>query len=295
MTATVIDGKAFAAEIRAQVQEETQALLAETGKRPGLAVILVGDDPASEVYVRNKEKQAKAVGFHSETHRLRAETSQDELLQLIDRLNHNADIHAVLVQLPLPAHLNKDAVIAAIAPEKDVDGFHPSNVGKLWLGDEKCPVPCTPLGCSLLIKQYLGANLEGKKAVVIGASDIVGKPMAALLLRMRATVTVCNSKTPNLAAVAREADILIVATGRAELVKGDWIKSGALVLDVGISRVGEGGNTRLLGDVDFTAAKERAGAITPVPGGIGPITIACLLKNTVDLMKWMIKETENNE
>lgn len=288
MTAEIIDGKAFAASIREQVAEKTAWFKSHLGIQPGLAVVLVGEDPASQVYVKNKGIQAEAAGFHSETHRLDANTSQADLLALIERLNNDTNIHGILVQLPLPKHLDKDAVIAAIRPEKDVDGFHPVNIGKLWLGEEKCPVPCTPLGCSLILKERMGANLEGKNAVVIGASNIVGKPMAALLMRMRATVTVCNSKTANLPDVARNADILVVAAGRPHLVKGDWIKQGATVLDVGINRIDDGEKTKLVGDVDFDTAKEVAGAITPVPGGIGPMTIACLLHNTIDLLRWSL-------
>lgn len=289
MTATIIDGKAFAAEIREEVRAHTAEIIAAGGVRPGLAVVLVGDDAASDVYVRNKGIAAEAAGFYSETHRLPSATTQEALLALIEKLNQDAAIHGILVQLPLPAHLDKDAVIAAIAPHKDVDGFHPHNVGKLWLGEKDCPVPCTPLGCSLILKRYLGENLEGKTAVVIGASNIVGKPMAALLMRMRATVTVCNSRTPDLASVARGADILVVATGRAHLVKGDWIKTGAIVLDVGINRIEMNGKAQLVGDVDFAAAQESAGAITPVPGGIGPMTIACLLRNTLQLYQLSTK------
>ncbi|SUO97085.1 bifunctional methylenetetrahydrofolate dehydrogenase/methenyltetrahydrofolate cyclohydrolase FolD [Suttonella ornithocola] len=293
MSAKIIDGKAFAAHIREAVASEVKDIFNKTGKRPGLAVILVGNDPASEVYVKNKGIQAEAAGFLSETIRLDSNISQAELLSLIDQLNDRSDIHGILVQLPLPTHLDKDIVINAISPEKDVDGFHPLNVGKLWLGEDKFPIPCTPLGCSLILKEYVGSNLEGKIAVVIGASNIVGKPMGALLMKMRATVTICNSKTPNLPEVARQADILIVATGRAHLVKSDWIKPGAIVLDVGINRITDGDKSRLVGDVDFEAVKDKASAITPVPGGIGPMTIACLLRNTLDLMRW--QENTNNE
>lgn len=287
MSATIIDGKAFALKIREEVKAEVEKLQ----EKPGLAVVLVGEDPASEVYVRNKGIAAEEVGFYSVTKRLPENVSEEELLALIDALNEDNKIHGILVQLPLPAHLDKDLVIARIAPHKDVDGFHPNNVGKLWLGDLKCPVPCTPLGCSLILKDYFKtSNLEGKIAVVIGASNIVGKPMAALLMRMRATVMVCNSKTPDIAERARQADILVVAAGRSELVKGDWIKKGAIVLDVGINRVfDEAGKAKLVGDVDFMQAKMYAAAITPVPGGIGPMTIACLLRNTLDLMKWHYK------
>ena len=285
MTATIIDGKAFAADIREQVRLQVEKKIQKGGVRPGLAVVLVGDDAASDVYVRNKGIAAEAAGFYSETHRLSGETTQQQLLDLIQELNHKSSIHGILVQLPLPAHLDKEAVIAAIAPHKDVDGFHPHNVGKLWLGEKDCPVPCTPLGCSLILEHHLGSNLEGKKAVVIGASNIVGKPMAALLMRMRATVTVCNSKTPNLPEVTRQADILVVAAGRAELVKAEWIKAGAIVLDVGINHIERDGKAQLVGDVDFAAAKAVAGAITPVPGGIGPMTIACLLRNTLQLQQ----------
>lgn len=237
MTAEIIDGKAFATTIREKVAKKTAWFKDNLNIQPGLAVILVGEDAASQVYVKNKGIQAEAAGFYSETHRLAADITQKELLSVIERLNHDSNIHGILVQLPLPAHLDKEAVIAAICPEKDVDGFHPVNIGKLWLGEEECPVPCTPLGCSLILKERIGSNLEGKNAVVIGASNIVGKPMAALLMRMRATVTVCNSKTANLPDVVRGADILIVAAGRPHLVKGDWIKKGATVLDVGLSLI----------------------------------------------------------
>lgn len=278
--AEIIDGKAFAAQIRAQVSAEVAAWQAETGKRPGLAVVLVGNDVASEVYVANKGKQAKACGLHSVERRLPAETTQQALMKVVAELNADPSIHGILVQLPLPAHLDSDAVLNAINPDKDVDGFHPYNIGRLWSG-QPAPVPCTPLGCSLLLAERLG-DLSGKHAVVIGRSNIVGKPMAALLLAANATVSVAHSRTADLPALCREADILVAAVGQPEMVKGDWIKPGAVVLDVGINRIEVDGQRKLVGDVDFAAARNVAAAITPVPGGIGPMTIACLLRNTLN-------------
>lgn len=283
MSAEIIDGKAFAAKIRAEVAQECAAFRAQTGVQPGLAVVLVGNDAASEVYVRNKGIQAKEAGFNSLEYRLPAETTQRELLAQVAALNADPQVHGILVQLPLPAHLDADAVLNAIAPDKDVDGFHPVNVGRLWTGNP-VSIPCTPLGCALILKDRLG-DLSGKRAIVIGRSNIVGKPMAALLLAANATVTIAHSRTADLAARCREADIVIAAVGKPELVRGDWLKAGATVLDVGINRIAEGEKTRLVGDVHFASAVAVAGAITPVPGGIGPMTIACLLRNTLACAK----------
>lgn len=283
MSAAIIDGKAFAATIRAQVAQETAAFREKTGIQPGLAVVLVGKDPASEVYVRNKGIQAKEAGFNSLEYRLPENTTQAELLAQVAALNADPQVHGILVQLPLPAHLDADAVLNAITPDKDVDGFHPVNVGRLWTGNP-VSVPCTPLGCALILKDRLG-DLSGKRAIVIGRSNIVGKPMAALLLAANATVTIAHSRTADLAARCREADIVIAAVGKPELVRGDWLKPGATVLDVGINRIADGNKTRLVGDIHFASAAEVAGAITPVPGGIGPMTIACLLRNTLACAK----------
>lgn len=283
MSAEIIDGKAFAAKIRAEVAQECAAFRAQTGVQPGLAVVLVGNDAASEVYVRNKGIQAKEAGFNSLEYRLPAETTQSELLAQVAALNADPQVHGILVQLPLPAHLDADAVLNAIAPDKDVDGFHPVNVGRLWTGNP-VSIPCTPLGCALILQDRLG-DLSGKRAIVIGRSNIVGKPMTALLLAANATVTIAHSRTADLAARCREADIVIAAVGKPELVRCDWLKPGATVLDVGINRITEGEKTRLVGDVHFASAVEVAGAITPVPGGIGPMTIACLLRNTLACAK----------
>ena len=280
MTARIIDGKAFAAKVRAQVALQVATLTQEHGITPGLAVVLVGEDPASQVYVRNKGKQTKECGMASFEHKLDADTSEEALLTLIDRLNADPAVHGILVQLPLPGHLNEDLVINAIAPEKDVDGFHISNVGLLATG-QKAMVPCTPLGCLMMLREELG-SLAGLNAVVVGRSNIVGKPMAQLLLRDSCTVTIAHSRTRDIEAVCREADILVAAVGRPQMVTGDWVKPGATVIDVGINRIEkDGGGTRLVGDVDFASAAEVAGAITPVPGGVGPMTIACLLANTL--------------
>lgn len=283
MTATIIDGKAFAAQVRGQVAQHVTRLKDDHGITPGLAVVLVGADPASEVYVKSKGKMTKEVGMKSVEHRLADTTSEAELLTLIDTLNNDDTIHGILVQLPLPDHLNEDLVISAIDPAKDVDGFHISNVGLLGTG-QKSMVPCTPLGCLMMLRDHHG-NLSGMDAVVIGRSNIVGKPMAQLLLNDSCTVTIAHSRTKDLAAVVRRADIVIAAVGRPEMVPGDWIKPGATIIDVGINRLdaperGEG-KTRLVGDVDFDSCAKVAGAITPVPGGVGPMTIACLLANTV--------------
>ena len=283
MTATIIDGKAFAARVRGQVAEHVARLKAEHGITPGLAVVLVGADPASEVYVRSKGKMTVEVGMKSVEHRLQADTSEADLLTLIADLNADPEIHGILVQLPLPKHLNEDLVINAIDPGKDVDGFHISNVGLLGTG-QKSMVPCTPLGCLMMLRDHHG-SLSGMDAVIIGRSNIVGKPMAQLLLNDSCTVTIAHSRTKDLADVVRRADIVVAAVGRPEMVPGDWIKPGATVIDVGINRLdapenGEG-KTRLVGDVDFASCSEVAGVITPVPGGVGPMTIACLLANTV--------------
>jgi methylenetetrahydrofolate dehydrogenase (NADP+)/methenyltetrahydrofolate cyclohydrolase len=283
MTATLIDGKAFAANVRARVATHVARIKEAQGVTPGLAVVLVGDDPASEVYVRSKGKQTVEVGMHSYEHKLPADTSEADLLALIEQLNGDKDVHGILVQLPLPKHLNESLVINAIDPAKDVDGFHISNVGLLGTG-QKSMVPCTPLGCLMMLRDHLG-ELSGKDAVVIGRSNIVGKPMAQLLLGDSCTVTIAHSRTKDLAEVVKRADIVVAAVGRANFVQGDWVKPGATVIDVGINRIpapekGEG-KTRLVGDVDFEAVKEVAGAITPVPGGVGPMTIACLLANTL--------------
>ena len=280
MSAQIIDGKAFAAKVRGQVAEHVTRIKEENGITPGLAVVLVGEDPASQVYVRSKGKQTVEAGMNSYEHKLDADTSQDDLLKLIADLNADKDVHGILVQLPLPKHLNEDLVINSIAPEKDVDGFHISNVGLLGTG-QKSMVPCTPLGCLMMLRDYHG-SLSGMNAVVIGRSNIVGKPMAQLLLGDSCTVTIAHSRTKDLPAVVRGADIVVAAVGRPEMVPGDWIKPGATVIDVGINRIDKPeGGTRLVGDVDYASCAEVAGAITPVPGGVGPMTIACLLANTV--------------
>ena len=276
----IIDGKAFAAELRGRVANAVSRLESSHGLIPGLAVVLVGEDPASEVYVRNKGKQTVEVGMASFEHRLSDQTTERELLVLIDQLNSDPTVHGILVQLPLPAQINTHAVINAIDPDKDVDGFHLINVGRLTTGESGL-VPCTPLGCMMLLRAYAG-DLSGQNAVIVGRSNIVGKPMAALLLAAHCTVTVAHSRTKDLTDVCRQADILIAAVGRAEMIQGDWIKPGATVIDVGINRIdGENGKKRLVGDVEFASASAVAGAITPVPGGVGPMTIACLLRNTV--------------
>ena len=283
MAAEIIDGKAFAARVRGQVAEHVVRLKAEHAIIPGLAVVLVGEDPASQVYVRSKGKLTVEVGMHSVEHKLDVDTSEADLLAVIDQLNADAAIHGILVQLPLPNHLNEDLVISSISPAKDVDGFHISNVGLLGTG-QKSMVPCTPLGCLMMLRDHFG-SLSGCDAVVIGRSNIVGKPMAQLLLGDSCTVTIAHSRTKDLADVVRRADIVVAAVGRAEMVPGDWIKPGAVVIDVGINRIpapekGEG-KMKLVGDVDYATCAEVAGAITPVPGGVGPMTIACLLVNTL--------------
>ena len=275
-----IDGKVFAQGLRERVCAAVSSLQRDHGLTPGLAVVLVGEDPASQVYVRNKGKQTLEAGMKSFEHKLPDTTSETELLGLIDQLNADPDVHGILVQLPLPDQIDSHAVINAINPDKDVDGFHLINVGRLSTGAAGL-VPCTPLGCLMLLKDELG-DLSGKNAVVVGRSNIVGKPMAALLLAESCTVTIAHSRTQDLAGVCREADILVAAVGRPEMIPGDWVKPGATVIDVGINRIeGEEGKTRLVGDVDNASAEAVAGAITPVPGGVGPMTIACLLRNTV--------------
>lgn len=274
MTATLIDGKAFAASLRTRIGTAVTAMKAQ-GITPSLTVVLVGEDPASEVYVRSKGRMTREVGMNSFEHRLPADTPQADLLALIDRLNGDPAVNGILVQLPLSSHMDEAAVINAIDPAKDVDGFHILNVGRLATG-QKAMVPCTPLGCLMLLRDQLG-SLAGKNALVIGRSNIVGKPMAQLLLRDSATVTMAHSRTSNLQDLCRQADIVVAAVGRPHFVQGDWIKLGAVVIDVGINRTDDG----LVGDVDFDGAAKFAGAITPVPGGVGPMTIACLLANTL--------------
>ncbi|WP_323022866.1 bifunctional methylenetetrahydrofolate dehydrogenase/methenyltetrahydrofolate cyclohydrolase FolD [Pararhodobacter sp.] len=277
MSATIIDGKAFAARVRGQVAEHVARLKAEHGITPGLAVVLVGEDPASQSYVRSKGKQTVEAGMNSFERKLPAETTEAELLAVVKELNEDPSVHGILVQLPLPGQMSSDLVINAIDPAKDVDGFHISNVGLLGTG-QKSMVPCTPLGCLMLLRDHHG-SLSGMNAVVIGRSNIVGKPMAQLLLGDSCTVTIAHSRTKDLPEVVRRADIVVAAVGRPEMVTGDWLKPGATVIDVGINRVE--GRKGLVGDVDFASAVEVAGAITPVPGGVGPMTIACLLANTL--------------
>lgn len=279
MTARVIDGKAFAADVRARVAAHVAQLAEEHGLQPGLAVVLVGEDPASQVYVRNKGTQTVECGMASFEHKLPADTSEADLLALVAKLNADPTVHGILVQLPLPKHLNSDLVINAIDPAKDVDGFHISNVGLLGTG-QKAMVPCTPLGCLMMLRDHHG-SLAGMSAVVVGRSNIVGKPMAQLLLGDSCTVTIVHSRTKDLAAVCRGADILVAAVGRPEMITGDMVKPGATVIDVGINRIERDGKARLVGDVHYASAAAVAGAITPVPGGVGPMTIACLLANTL--------------
>lgn len=279
MSAQIIDGKAFAAKLRGQVGEHVAALKDDHGITPGLAVVLVGEDPASQVYVRSKGKMTNEVGMKSVEHKLDEATSEADLLALIEQLNNDATIHGILVQLPLPKHLDEDLVINSINPAKDVDGFHISNVGLLGTG-QKSMVPCTPLGCLMMLRDHHG-SLSGMDAVVIGRSNIVGKPMAQLLLGDSCTVTIAHSRTKDLPEVVGRADIVVAAVGRPEMVPGEWIKKGATVIDVGINRIERDGKIKLVGDVDFASCSAVAGAITPVPGGVGPMTIACLLANTV--------------
>ena len=281
-----IDGKAKAAELSESIKTSTAKLLETHGLKPGLAVVIVGEDPASQVYVRNKKRTAEACGFHSVQHTLPASVSQEELLKLIDNLNNDDSINGILVQLPIPEQIDEQTITQSISPEKDVDGFHFQNIGKLTSGDtDTAFVPCTPAGCMLMVEDQLGKDLSGLNAVVVGRSNIVGKPMASLLLKANATVTVCHSRTADLPAVCRAADVLVAAVGRPNMIKGDWIKPGAVVIDVGINRIdtevdGET-KSKLTGDVDYEEATRIAAAITPVPGGVGPMTIAMLMANTL--------------
>ncbi|WP_334071678.1 MULTISPECIES: bifunctional methylenetetrahydrofolate dehydrogenase/methenyltetrahydrofolate cyclohydrolase FolD [Paenibacillus] len=275
MTAPLINGKQVSEEIRGSLRGEVERL-AKQGFKPGLAVVLVGEDPASQVYVRNKEKACQDLGYYSEVHRLPASTSQEDLLALVDKLNRQENIHGILVQLPLPGHIDEKSVIDAIAVEKDVDGFHPVNVGNLVIGDDSL-LPCTPAGVIELIKRT-GIEMAGKHAVVIGRSNIVGKPVSLLLQREHATVTMCHSKTANMKEITKQADILVVAIGRANFVDASYVKPGAVVIDVGMNRLDNG---KLAGDVDFESVKEVSGPITPVPGGVGPMTITMLMQNTL--------------
>ncbi|MCC3861933.1 bifunctional methylenetetrahydrofolate dehydrogenase/methenyltetrahydrofolate cyclohydrolase FolD [Pseudemcibacter aquimaris] len=280
MTASIIDGKAFAANVKETVARKVETLKNDHDLTPGLAVVLVGEDPASQVYVRNKNKSTVAAGMNSFEHLMNDDVSEADLIAKVNELNNDPAVHGILVQLPLPKHINEAAVIESISPEKDVDGFHVINSGLLATGG-KGMVPCTPLGCIMMLKDKLG-NLSGLDAVVVGRSNIVGNPMAQLLLNESCTVTIAHSRTKNIEDVVRRADIVVAAVGVPELVKGDWIKEGATVIDVGINRITkDDGKTKLVGDVEFDSAAERAGAITPVPGGVGPMTIAVLLANTV--------------
>jgi methylenetetrahydrofolate dehydrogenase (NADP+)/methenyltetrahydrofolate cyclohydrolase len=278
--ATIIDGKAFSANLRGEIARKVALLKQAHSITPGLAVVLVGEDPASQVYVRSKGKQTAEAGMNSYEHKLDKSTSQADLLALIDKLNNDPEVHGILVQLPLPGHIDEETIINSVSVDKDVDGFHLSNVGLLSTGAQGI-VPCTPLGSLMMLKDQLG-DLSGMKAIIVGRSNIVGKPMAALLLKESCTVTIAHSRTRDLPGECRQADILVAAVGRPEMVKGDWIKPGATVIDVGINRIENAdGSTRLVGDVEFDSAVEVAGAITPVPGGVGPMTIACLLHNTL--------------
>ena len=277
--ASIIDGKAFAEILRKDVAVGARAFREKRGRAPGLAVVLVGSDPASQVYVKTKMKKALESGIESFPHLLESDTCETDLLNLIDKLNNDRYVHGILVQLPLPAHIDESKVIAAINPAKDVDGFHPVNVGLLGQGKAKL-IPCTPLGCLMMLKDQIG-DLSGKKAVIVGRSNIVGKPMAILLLQENCTVTIVHSRTRDLIAECRQADILVVAIGRAEFINADAIKPGAVVIDVGINRVERNGKSILVGDVDFNSVKDFAAAMTPVPGGVGPMTVACLMRNTL--------------
>ena len=288
--AKIIDGKLYAEQLRAEVGREVARLKADYGLQPGLAVVLVGDDPASEIYVRSKGEHSLAAGMHSVTHRLPADTAQADLLRLVGELNADPTIHGILVQLPLPKHLNEGAVLAAISPDKDVDGLHVVNAGRLASG-QPALIPCTPLGCMIMLREAVG-DLAGLRAVVVGRSVLVGRPVAQLLLQADCTVTIAHSRTRDLPALCREADILVAAVGRPRMIKGDWIKPGAAVIDVGINRVpfddpakAAAGRTKVVGDVDFKEASQVAGWITPVPGGVGLMTVAVLLQNTVTAAK----------
>lgn len=277
----IISGTDFSKKLREEIKRKVSSLKKEHSIVPGLAVVLVGEDPASQIYVRNKGIQTVEAGMNSYEHKLSDNTSQQALLDLIDKLNNDNAVHGILVQLPLPKHIDEHAVINSIAVEKDVDGFHLSNIGLLAIGSNDGIVPCTPLGSMMMLKDHLG-DLSGKKAIVVGRSNIVGKPMAALLLKESCTVTIAHSRTHNLEDECRQADIIVAAVGRPEMIKGDWIKPGATIIDVGINRIEkEDGGSRLVGDVEFSSASEVAGAITPVPGGVGPMTIACLLHNAL--------------
>ncbi len=281
--AKIIDGKAFSAKLIKDIFLQTNGLK-KKGITPGLAVVLLGEDPASQIYVRNKGQQSREVGFKSVEYKLDESTTQEELLDLIAQLNQDDSIHGILVQLPVPEQIDDKAVINAIAPEKDVDGFHRLNVGRLSLGEQSM-VPCTPLGCTMLLKDYFDGNLSGKHAVILGRSNIVGKPMAALLLQEDCTVTIAHSKTKHIEALCRGADIIVAAVGRPEIVKRNWVGKDAVIIDVGINRVQRDGKNKLVGDVDFDDVFTQAAAITPVPGGVGPMTIACLLYNTLTAAK----------
>lgn len=281
-----IDGKLTAKNLREQLAVEVSNLKSDHSIQPKLTVILVGEDPASQVYVRNKVKQTQEIGMISDEIKLPANTEQAELLKYLEHLNNDRNIHGILVQLPLPKHIDESVVIAAINPDKDVDGFHAMNSGRLFNGGPGALVPCTPQGCVMLAKQHLGQDLSGKHAVVIGRSNIVGKPVAMLLLQENCTVTIAHSRTKNLPEVCQQADILVAAVGIAEFVKPDWVKEGATVIDVGINRITTSdGKAKLVGDVDYNGVANKCGAITPVPGGVGPMTIACLLKNTLTAAK----------
>lgn len=277
-----IDGKQAAAELRETLAISVAKLKEEKQIVPGLTVVLVGEDPASQVYVRNKVKQTREVGMISNEIRLPAQTTQAHLLEQLEQLNNDKNVHGILVQLPLPKHIDESTIIAAISPEKDVDGFHAMNSGRLLNGEDGALVPCTPQGCVILAKKHLGDDLSGKHAVIIGRSNIVGKPVALLLLQENCTVTIAHSRTKNLPEICQQADILVAAVGRPKFVKADWVKPGATVIDVGINRIEIDGKAKLVGDVDYDAVSKVCGAITPVPGGVGPMTIACLLKNTIE-------------
>ncbi|MBQ7922794.1 MAG: bifunctional methylenetetrahydrofolate dehydrogenase/methenyltetrahydrofolate cyclohydrolase FolD [Clostridia bacterium] len=281
--ANIIDGKKIAADVRADITARTEAFKNERGYAPGLAVVIVGEDPASQVYVRNKKKACEDVGFYSEVHEMPAQTTMEELLAKIEELKNNTKIHGILVQLPLPKHLDEKAVIAAIPPEKDVDAFHTINTGKIMLGEYSF-LPCTPAGVMKML-EYENIDVSGKECVVVGRSNIVGKPMAMLLLHQNGTVTICHSRTKDLAEVTRRADILVVAIGKADFITGDMVKDGAVVIDVGMNRRADG---KLTGDVDFATVEPKASAITPVPGGVGPMTITMLLENTLTAAKTTI-------